>query len=47
MRAKGSIYCKRENNKGPKIDPWGTPNKTGADEEEQFPKFTEKVLFLR
>lgn len=39
----GKIY--NENNRGTKIDPWGTPQVTWAAVDEWAPKLMEKLLF--
>ena len=45
IEPRGSIY--KENNRGPKIDPWGIPHLIGADLEELLPILTEKDLSLK
>ncbi len=45
MSPKGSIY--KENNIGPNMDPWGTPQESGAADEENSPRWTEKLLSVR
>ena len=42
---RGSIY--RLKRIGPRIDPCGTPEETGATEEEKLSTVTEKVLSVR
>jgi len=41
----GSIY--KENKIGPRIEPWGTPQKRGAADEEYSPIITEKLLLAK
>ena len=45
MEPNGSKY--RVNNMGPKMEPWGTPQVMGADEENWLPNFAEKDLSRR
>lgn len=33
-----------KNKMGPRIDPWGTPHVSGAEEETDYLRFTEKLL---
>ena len=45
MDPKGSRY--REKRMRPKMDHWGTPQESGATEEEYPPSLTEKLLAVR
>ena len=42
---RGSMY--RQKRTGPKMDPWGTPQDTGAEGEENCPIDTVKDLLVR
>lgn len=45
MDPKGSMY--REKSMGPRMEPWGTPQERGATDEEQFPRWTAKLLSVK
>ncbi len=37
----------KETNMGPNMDPWGTPQESGSADEENSPRWTEKLLFVK
>lgn len=41
----GNMY--KKNDIGPKIDSWGMPHKNGEEDEENSPRWTEKLVYQK